>query len=112
MGFLAANPYVILADATPLRFDARGYPVDLFAQISSGVRAAQQTPVLDQEFDECAPFSEQPTYPTPAEQVEETVPSWFVGLGIHLLLAAGALTWARSRTRTPAGRLPAGTRIA
>jgi hypothetical protein len=110
-GFLAANPYVILADATPLRFNGSGYPTDLFGQIASSVRIAQKTPALDETYDECAPqTSEQ--FPTTQEQMEGTVPSWFVGIGIHLLLAGGGLWWAVARTRTPARILPPGTRIA
>lgn len=110
-GFLAANPYVIVADATPMTFNGQGYPVDLFSQISSAVRVVQLTPVLERTYDDCA-VSPQDDYPSTREQVEGTVPSWFFGLGIHLLLAAGALWWATARTRTPARRLPRGTRIA
>ena len=42
----------------------------------------------------------------------KTTPSWFVGLALQVVLAAAALVWAWARTRTPAGRLPKGTRIA
>jgi len=40
------------------------------------------------------------------------VPSWFVGLGLHILLGAGLIVWGIARTRTPAHRLPRGSRIA
>ncbi|MBY0688276.1 ABC transporter permease [Microbacterium marinilacus] len=110
-GFLAANPYVILADATPTTFDGNGYPVDLFGQIKLGIRYAQQTPELERVYDECEQ-SEEELYPTGEEIIASTTPSWFVGMGIHLVLAAGALWWAWWRTRTPAGRLARGTRIA
>jgi hypothetical protein len=40
------------------------------------------------------------------------VPSWFVGLAIHVLLGAGALAWAWRRSEVPARRLAAGSRIA
>jgi len=43
---------------------------------------------------------------------ERTVPSWFVGLLIHLVLASLAMWGAIARTRTPAGALPTGSRIA
>lgn len=108
---LAANPFVILADATPTTFDRNGYPVDLFGQIKSGVRWAQLPPDLEQRWDDCSPrpYEEQPT----AEEVmAQTAPSWFVGMGLQVLLAAGLLWWAWARTRTPMGRLPKGTRIA
>ena len=51
-------------------------------------------------------------YETPQEIFERTVPSWFVGLLLHLLLAALALGGGIARTRTPAGRLPKGSRVA
>lgn len=110
-GFLSANPYVILADATPATFDEYGNPTDLFGQLKLGARSVQQAPDLNPVYDECTdPRGED--YPTGEEIIDGTTPSWFVGLGIHVLLAGGALLWAWSRTRTPAGRLPTGTRIA
>lgn len=108
---LAANPFVILADATPTTFDANGYPVDLFGQIKTGVRMAQQPPETETTYDECAPPQPE-QYPTPEEIVAQTAPSWFVGLALQILLAAGLLWWAWARTRTPARTLPPGTRIA
>ncbi|WP_238439483.1 ABC transporter permease [Microbacterium sp. JZ31] len=110
-GFLAANPYVILADATPTTLDRNGMPVDLFGQIKLGIRFAQQTPEPHPVYDECEGPQGQ-VAPTPEGILASSTPSWFVGLAIHVLLAAGALWWAWARTRTPAGRLPTGTRIA
>lgn len=108
---LAANPFVILADATPTRFNADGYPVDLFGQIKFGLRSAQQPPPAENTWDECSPgATEEP--PTAEEVIAQSTPSWFVGLGLQILLAAGLLWWAWSRTNTPARRLPPGTRIA
>ena len=84
-----------------------------------GVRSAQTPPKLYTEYNSCeaaahAPydygFTEQG--PSPREIYDGAVPSWFVGLGIHLLLGAGALFWAWRRTNTPARRLPTGSRIA
>jgi ABC-type transport system involved in multi-copper enzyme maturation permease subunit len=108
---LAANPFVILADATPTSFDRYGYPVDLFGQIKTGVRMAQQAPDLEHRWDDCgrAPVE---ASPTPEEVIEKTAPSWFVGMALQALLAAGLLWWAWARTRTPVKRLPTGTRIA
>lgn len=110
-GFLAANPFVILADATPIEFDNAGNAVDLFGQISAGVRFAQIAPESEVIYDGCDP-NPQDDYTTAEEVHAETVPSWFVGLAIQVVLAGGVLLWAYSRTRTPAGRLPRGTRIA
>jgi hypothetical protein len=45
-------------------------------------------------------------YRTPEQTVAETVPSWFVGLGVQVALAALLLWWAWARTRTPS-RAPA-----
>lgn len=106
---LAANPFVVLADATPTAFSPEGYPVDLFGQIKLGVRSAQQSPV-EQRYDECAPGGT--TSPTGQDIVDATVPSWFVGLGVQIVLAGALFAGAWSRTRTPARRLPPGTRIA
>lgn len=108
---LAANPFVILADATPTQFNADGYPVDLFGQIKSGVRYAQQAPDLEQRWDECSP-RQMAQSDTAEEVIARTAPSWFVGMALQALLAAGLMWWAWARTRTPAGRLPTGTRIA
>lgn len=108
---LSANPFVILADATPTQFDRHGYPVDLFGQIKFGVRSAQQPPELEQRWDDCSPMRYE-DQPTPEETIAQSTPSWFVGMALQALLAAGLLWWAWARTRTPAGRLPSGTRIA
>lgn len=108
---LAANPFVILADATPAEFDQYGSPVDMFGGIKASVRGAQIPPESVRVFDDCAPGGADP-YPTAEEISEQATPSWFVGLAVQLVLAAGLLAWAWARTRTPARRLPPGTRIA
>lgn len=105
---LAANPFVVLADATPTEFSADGYPVDLFGQIKYGVRSAQQSP-LEQRWDECDPAS---LSPDAEDVIESTVPSWFIGLGVQVIVAGSLFAGAWARTRTPARRLPPGTRIA
>lgn len=105
---LAANPFVVLADATPTAFASEGYPVDLFGQIKLGVRSAQLSP-LEQRWDDCDPNS---GYRSPQEVIDSTVPSWFVGLGVQIVIAGSLFAGAWVRTRTPARRLPPGTRIA
>lgn len=116
-GILAANPYVVLADAVPGGFDSSGNPTNLFSAISSGARAAQKAPASTVTNNYCRDFaaqngSEGPYGPTPRELHDAAVPSWFVGIGIHLLLAAGALFWAWRRTMTPTRRLARGSRVA
>ena len=108
-GILAANPYVILADAAPPSFNDYGQPQDLFTAIAVGVRQVQKAPPLETTYDDCAPPIHQQT---PEEIYESAVPSWFVGLTIQLVLAAGALFWAWRRTDTPAQRLATGMRVA
>ena len=105
---LAANPFVVLADATPTEFSDAGYPLDLYGQIKFGVRSAQLSP-LEQRWDDCDPDS---TSRTAEQVIDETVPSWFVGLGVQVLLAGSLFAGAWARTRTPARQLPPGTRIA
>lgn len=110
-GLLAANPFVVLADAAPVHFtEANPYPSDLFGTIKYGVRQAQLAPDLDVEYNDCTQnYGDQPL---PQTVLDETVPSWFVGIAAHLVLAALALWGAWMRLRTPARRLGAGTRIA
>ncbi|WP_149084640.1 MULTISPECIES: ABC transporter permease [Microbacterium] len=105
---LAANPFVVLADATPTEFNTAGYPIDLYGQIKFGVRSAQLSP-LEQRWDDCDLES---TSRTAEQVIDETVPSWFVGLGVQVVLAGALFAGAWARTRTPARRLPPGTRIA
>lgn len=113
---LAANPFVILADATPPTYDeGYGAPSDLFSQIAYGVRMAQIPPEPVREYDYCAQYlqsQQPPTYETPEQQIEGTTPSWFVGLLAQAVLAVGLMACGIARTRTPAKRLPPGTRIA
>lgn len=105
---LAANPFVVLADATPTEYSESGYPVDLFGQIKYGVRSAQQSP-LEQRYDACDDSS---GYSSNAREViDSSVPSWFVGLGVQAIIAGSLFAGAWARTRTPARRLPPGTRI-
>lgn len=105
---LSANPFVVLADATPTEFDAHGNPTDLFGQIKYMVRSAQQSPI-EERWDACADAE---TWESPRDVIESSVPSWFVGLGVQIVIAGGLFAGAWARTRTPAKRLPPGTRIA
>ena len=105
---LAANPFVVVADAAPRpqrdpgedSFSAMG-PM---GAISEGVRMSQggqahNTPCLNGIKAE-------------AQAPADSVPLWPLGLGLQLLLAGGLLAAGRRKLRTPAGRLASGTRIA
>jgi ABC-2 type transport system permease protein len=111
-GLLAANPYVVLADAVPGRFDAKGNPADAFAAIKVGERAAQLPTSRDTYYSDCEPSRNTVPDRSPTRILAETVPTWTVGLLIHLVLAALALGAAVRAVRTPARRLARGTRIA
>lgn len=111
-GLLAANPYVVLADAVPGRLDKDGIPEDAFAAIKVAERSAQ-IPISRTYFSsDCQPSLNTGPGPTPTQILDRTVPTWFVGLSIHLLLAVLALGAAVRAVRTPARRLSRGTRIA
>ena len=109
---LAANPYVVMADAAPTSYDAYDNPVDAFGFIKLSVRGAQQAPDLDFEWNECDPANWSGQGPSARDLIEDSTPSWFVGLAIHLVLGGALLTGAISATRTPARKLSPGSRIA
>lgn len=108
---LAANPYVVVADASPTVYDGSDYPNDLFGSIKSGVRYAQLTPSLA-GYDECAQLQNTDRPDTAREVIDSTTPSWLVGMLIHLGLAVAALWGAIALTHAPSRRLAAGSRVA
>jgi ABC-type transport system involved in multi-copper enzyme maturation permease subunit len=107
---LAANPYVLLADAVPTHFDSYGNPDDLFGGIKYVVRQAQIPPEVT-SWSECDQVDDT-TYPTAEDIISSTVPSWAVGLALHVLLAGGLILGAIARTHAPAKRMAAGSRVA
>lgn len=111
-GALVANPYVVLADAAPTHYDEFGNPKDLFGFVKLGARSAQLPPDLERSYSDCDPVTFEEQFPTGREVIESTTPGWFVGLSVHLLLAAGLLVGGWSATRTPTGRLPKDSRVA
>jgi ABC-2 type transport system permease protein len=114
-GFLAANPYVVLADASAGTFTADGYSTSLFGDVAVGVRGAQSAPETETVYDECALYAGGESMndtPTPEEIYRGATPSWFVGLLTHVVIGGGLLAGGIARTRTPATRLPGGQRIA
>jgi ABC-2 type transport system permease protein len=108
---LAANPYVVLADAVPTQYDRDGdYPSDMFGSIKSGVRYAQ-LPLDMNGYDECSDAGYQEPQ-TARDVIDSTTPSWLVGMLIHLGLATAALWGAIAVTHAPSRRLAAGSRVA
>ena len=104
---LAANPFVVVADAAPRPVLKPGQEEDLIgpmAGISDMVRSSQAgiantIPCLNG-------IKNLDTVP------EKSPPLWPLGIGLQGLLAAGLLVAGRAKLRTPAGRLATGTRIA
>jgi len=108
---LAANPYVVLADAVPTHFSGNE-PDDLFGFIKVGVRAAQIAPdPASYAYDDCG-TPQNNDRPTSRDIIDRTVPSWFVGLLLQLVVAAALMLGAVRLTRAPSGRLAAGSRVA
>jgi ABC-type transport system involved in multi-copper enzyme maturation permease subunit len=106
---LAANPYVVLADAEPTHLDRSGNPRDIFGYVTLGVRSVQLTPDELRHPTRCDQLYRSQE---PATVFAETTPSWLVGLLIHLGLGIAALAGAIATTRAPSRRLAAGSRIA
>lgn len=110
---LAANPFVVVADAVPSpragepeRYSstAEGMAVNgPMAGISQGVRLSQ----AGAEFQQPCINGVKRTDPLPGG-----TPVWPLGLGLQALLAATLVFLGRRRLVTPAGKLAPGTRIA
>lgn len=110
---LALNPYVVVADMVPVDTRSPYAPVDLFGLISMGVRSLQIPADPPSGYDECAGASTRYTeLRSPEETFESTVPVWWIGLSLQVLLTAAALAGGYLRLRTPARTLPKGSRIA
>jgi ABC-type transport system involved in multi-copper enzyme maturation permease subunit len=110
---LAANPYVVLADAVPTTYSRDGGVTDMFGGIKVGVRSAQLAPSYLDGYDECAELaSGGGHYESAREIVDRTTPGWLVGLLIHMGMGAGALGGAIAATHAPSRRLSPGSRVA
>jgi len=110
---LAANPYVVLADAVPATYTSDGGVTDMFGSIKAGVRSAQLRPDYLDGYDECAELAANGGhYESAREIIDRTTPGWLVGLLIHVGLGAAALAGAIAVTRAPARRLAPGSRVA
>lgn len=109
---LALNPYVVVADMVPVQYK-HGAPTDFFGMISTGMRELQVAPTPPEGWDECRPYHGE-DYDPASEYVtpEGTVPVWWIGLGLQLVLVGGALWGGYRKLRTPAAKLPRGSRVA
>ncbi|PYI69566.1 hypothetical protein CVV68_00145 [Arthrobacter livingstonensis] len=102
---LGMNPFVVVADAIPYpdRSTQGSYSQGVFESISQGARYVQAGP--DATY-QCAGGKITPLY------LGQKAPLWPLGLGLQLALTAGILALGWRALRTPAGRLPKGTRVA
>lgn len=101
---LAANPFVLVADATPLTWQGgmQG-PADLFGMVTSGVRQAQIAGETTETLDACSIDGQHEASTVPA-LVDRTASSWYLGLLFQVALAAGLFLGAISRgTRRASG---------
>lgn len=109
---LAANPFVVLADTSPVVAPVgEGTLADVqspLQALSWGVRALQEGPEATVD---CL-NGEDDTGMSELRSREDMAPFWPLGLGLQLLLLAGLSWWGMRRLHTPAGRLPRGQRVA
>lgn len=114
---LAANPFVVVADAVPYDRDADGFdgggfnetyrPPGAMESISEQVRLAQAGPDYEVTCEEARYFG------SGSRDIEsEPLPIWPLGLALQGGLAAVVLWAGRRKLVTPARRLSQGTRIA
>lgn len=109
---LAMNPYVIVGDMVSVRLTADSTPTDLFSSISYGVRVMQKPESQTYDYSDCPAPPRSETTETVTDQLEGTVPVWWIGLGLQVVIAGGLLWAGYRRLDTPAARLPKGSRIA
>lgn len=114
---LAANPFVVVADAVPYDRDTDSFnggvfddtyrPPGAMESISEQVRLAQAGPDYDVTCEEARYFG------AGSRDIEsEPLPIWPLGLALQGGLAAAVLWAGRRKLVTPARRLSQGTRIA
>lgn len=102
---LSMNPFVVVADAIPYppRAVDSDFPTGIFEVISQGARSAQAGPSASNQ---CVDGKISPSY------FGQTTPLWPLGLGIQLLAVALVIFLGWRSLRTPARKLPKGTRVA
>ena len=121
---LAANPFVVLADATPAAIDAQGNAVDGFGALKAELHRLQVPPegVSGSAYPSADPCGElnQPV-PENGQSPDNTStaqwalaqgqPYWLWGLGGQLAAAVLLLGWAVLAVRVPRRSVPRGTRL-
>ncbi|MHA7305972.1 ABC transporter permease [Arthrobacter sp. TMN-49] len=106
---LGMNPFVVIADAIPYQQSVQQSvtegtgPTGIFEMISQGARYAQAGPEATYT---CANGK------LTADYMGQKTPLWPLGLGLQLVVAAGVVALGWRALRTPAGKLPKGTRVA
>lgn len=99
---LAANPFLIVADATPASLDADGNPADLFTALKVVTRSAQIAPDMPAKVDYCTSDyagNSSSVDSNAATVLGETIPYWFVGLAAHLVLGLVLMLSASARLK-------------
>ncbi|CAG7600242.1 ABC transporter permease [Leucobacter soli] len=109
---LAMNPYVIVADMVSVRVDDERGPEDLFSMVSYGVRTLQTADVDTYEYDDCPTRPPYVSNDSGQDPLAGTIPVWWIGLGLQVLIAGGLLWGGYRRLDTPAAKLPKGSRVA
>jgi ABC-2 type transport system permease protein len=105
---LAASPYVVVADAAPR--PPGNSDNDPLTAIRTGVRTARLGPAKSEDW--CNDGITDAAGQAEDERRSKLEPTWPYGLAVDLLVGAGFLALTIRRLRTPADRLPRGTRIA
>lgn len=109
---LAMNPYVVVADMVSVRVDEASYSGDLFTIVSYAVRSLQLEPTGPSDWSDCPASPPYQEWDSNEDPLEGTIPVWWIGLGLQMLMAGAALWGGYRRLHTPAGKLPKGSRVA
>jgi len=115
---LLLNPVVVVGESAPI-VDPETYEEDgraapgLFAMMHQGVAGSRLGPQEQVPYDECsgAPYPDDPWMERQQEQANLARAPW-LGLGVHALIALGAMTIVIRRLRVPYTILRAGSRVA
>lgn len=110
---LAANPFVLVADAAPGARSLRAGTSEPLGIIREGVRIARRgatEPIVECWTGTGTPIEDPRSSDDSARRLDD--PVWPFGVTTYALLGAGALAIATRRLRTPCHKLPRGTRIA